>query len=216
MSRKPGAKMVAQLSQTIKREAEAEQSPTVPPPTVPPPTVPPPTVPPPTVPPPEKKIKIVFDLTGGKIPQPTTPEEILSKALQSSSQQDKNYEFLKFKKNCPKLLPLVHAELVQKVRKELQVQNVDIDEEQLSPAGCEPLLPAVGNKLGQSVERILAPPVTNCLLCSKQLSKHNSPLQVSLLTNDGPTLASKFSWRCRDCLDSRGVVGIFSHFFLLL
>ena len=116
MSRKPGAKMVAQLSQTIKREAEAEQSPTVPPstvppPTGPPPTEPPPTVPPPTVPPPEKKIKIVFDLTGGKIPQPTTPEEILSKALHSSSQQDKNYEFLKFKKNCPKLLPLVHAGL---------------------------------------------------------------------------------------------------------
>ena len=193
MSRKLGAKLLEKLSETAKREAEQRNSS--------------------ETAPAAKKIKIVLDLTAGKVTRATTPEEILSEVLLSSSQQDKNFEFLKFKKNLPKLLPSVHADLVHLVRKELQIKNVDIDEEQLNPAGREPLLPALGNKLGQTVERIIAPPVLNCLICSKGLTKHNPPVQVSLLTNDGPTLASKYSWRCRDCVDSRGAKGFFAIFF---
>ena len=193
MSRKQGARLLSKLSETASKEAEQND---------------------PIETRQRKKIKITLDLTAGKIPQDKpkeTPEDILAKALASSSQQDKNFEFLKFKKTCPKLLPSVHSELVQLVRKELQIKNVDIDEEQLNPAGCEPLLPALGNKLGQSVDHIIAPPVVNCLICTKDLTKNNLSVQVSLLGNDGPCLASKCTWRCRDCLDSRGARGFFKH-----
>ena len=193
MSRKLGAKLLAKLSETVKREAEQIQSE------------------------PEKKIKICLDVRTAT--PATTPDDILCKALGSSSQQDKNFEFLKFKKNCPKLLPSVHKDLVQLVRQELLIKNVDVDEDQFNPAGSEPLLPALGNKLGLSLERILAPPVITCLMCSKELTKHNPPAQVSLITIDGPSLASKYSWRCRDCLDNRGAKGFISIvlvFFLLI
>ena len=98
------------------------------------------------------------------------------------------------KKNCPKLLPTVQLDLVELVKKELKVEPVGVDVEHLNPAGSEPLLPALGNKLGLSVDRILAPPVTSCLLCSKQLTKHHPPVQVSLLSLLGPSLASKYTW----------------------
>ena len=60
------------------------------------------------------------------------------------------------KKNCPKLLPTVQLDLVELVKKELKVEPVGVDVEHLNPAGSEPLLPALGNKLGLSVDRILA------------------------------------------------------------
>ena len=187
MSRKLGAKLLEKLSETARKEAEQNDF---------------------EEPVPRKKVKICLDLTA--MPQETqTPEDILKNVLETSSQQDKNFEFLKFRKNLPKLLPSVHKDLVQLVKRELQIKNVDIDEEQLNPAGSEPLLPALGNKLGQSL-RILAPPVINCLVCSKKLTKHHPPVQVSLLTNSGPSLASKYSWRCRDCLGSRGAQGFFA------
>ena len=192
MSRKLGAKLLEKLSETARKEAKRDEQ---------------------SEPVPRKKIKICLDLTA--IPR-ETPEEILKNVLKSSSQQDKNFEYLKFRKNLPKLLPSVHTDLVQLVRRELQIQNVDVDEEQLNPAGSEPLLPALGNKLGQSLERILAPPVVKCLMCTKDLTKNNPPVQVSLLTTNGPSLASKYSWRCRDCLDSRGAQGFFAFFVRIL
>ena len=196
MSRKLGAKLLEKLSETKKREAEQKNASEPAPAT--------------------KKIKIVLDLRAGKATTSTTPDEILKQVLLSSSQQDKNFEYLKFKKNCPKLLPSVHDDLLQIIKKELQVENVDIDVEQSNGAGSEPLLPALGNKLGQSLQRIIAPPVLACLICSKELTKHNPPVQVSLLTTNGPSLASKYSWRCRDCLDSRGAQGFFAFFVTIL
>ena len=184
MSRKLGAKLLEKLSETASKKAEKD----------------------PIEPAQRKKIKICIDLTAI---QRETPEDILNNALRSSSQQDKNFEYLKFRKRCPKLIPSVHIALVQQVKKELQVKNVDIDEEMWNSAESEPLLPALGNKLGQSLEWIIAPPVLQCLICSRELTKHHPPSQVSLIGNDGPSMASKYSWRCRDCLDSRGARGSF-------
>ena len=84
MSRKLGAKLLEKLSETAKREAEQRN--------------------PSETAPAAKKIKIVLDLTAGKVTRATTPEEILSEVLLSSSQQDKNFEFLKFKKNLKQRL----------------------------------------------------------------------------------------------------------------
>ena len=74
-------------------------------------------------------------------------------------------EMLKFRKNCPKLLPSVHRELDQLVRSELEIHNVDVDAEQLNPVGSEP-------KLGLNVERIIAPPIVECRNCKKLLTKN--------------------------------------------
>ena len=162
-----------------------------------------------------KKIKICLDLTA----KPETAEDNLNKVLGASSKQDRLFEFLKFRKNCPKLLPVVQLELEQKVQHGLQVENVDFREPQLNPPGSEPLLPALGNKLGQSQVRILAPPVTECLLCDRLLTQNHPPVQVSLLGLKGPTLASKYAWRCRSCpeLPGSGFLSNFSfddqHFF---
>ena len=68
MSRKLGAKLLEKLSETAKREAEQRNSS--------------------ETAPAAKKIKIVLDLTAGKVTRATTPEEILSEVLLSSSQQD--------------------------------------------------------------------------------------------------------------------------------
>ena len=108
MSKKKGEKLLAKLAQTASEEVDRVDAG------------------------PRKKIKICLDLTAGKLPQPPTPEEILRNLLKSSSQQDRNVEFLKFRKNCPKLLPSVQRELDQLVRSELQVDNVDVDQEQLN------------------------------------------------------------------------------------
>ena len=159
--------------------------------------------------------KICLDLTAGKLPKPSIPEVILRNLLQSSSQQDRNVEFLKFRKNCPKLLPSVQRELDQLVRSELQFNNVDVNQEQFNRMGSEPLLPALGNKLGLNIDRIIAPPVVECLLCNRSLTQNNPPVQVSLLGIDGPALASKYSWRCRDCHGGKGFIPNNSFFPLI-
>ena len=95
-----------------------------------------------------------------------TAGEYFEKVLKSSSLQDRYMEFQKFRKNCPKLLPAVHLELDQLVKHELRVQPVDVDEPCWNPAGSEPLLPALSNKLGLSVDKSHQSPVvcsaTNC------------------------------------------------------
>ena len=101
-----------------------------------------------------KKIKICLDLTA----EPETAEIYLNKVLGHQVKQDRLFEFLKFRKNCPKLLPDVQLELDQLVQEGLQVENVDFRAlPQFNPPGSEPLLPALGNKLGKSLVRILAP-----------------------------------------------------------
>ena len=181
MSKKQGARLLAGLSKLVedqKRPNEEKSPPRNP-----------------------KKIRICLDLTSPTAKKETAAE-YFDKVLGASSLQDRFFEFQKFKKNCPKLLTTVQLDLVELVKKELKVEPVGVDVEHLNPAGSEPLLPALGNKLGLSVDRILAPPVTSCLLCSKQLTKHNPPVQVSLLSLLGPSLASKYTWRCRGCLNS--------------
>ena len=62
-----------------------------------------------------------------------------------------------------------------------------------------PLLDALGAKLGMSFTYILAPPVHQCLLCSKPLKKQHDPTNVALFMLRGPVVASRHIWRCRDC-----------------
>ena len=71
-------------------------------------------------------------------------------------------EMLKFWK---KLLPSVQHELDQLVRSELEIHNVDVDAEQLNRVGSE-------QKLGLNVERIIAPPIVECLDCKKLFTKN--------------------------------------------
>ena len=47
--------------------------------------------------------------------------------------------------------------------------------------------------------RIVAPPVTHCLLCKEELKVHHKPTQISVFTLDGPEIFSKYILRCRDC-----------------
>ena len=145
MSKKHGARLLAGLSKLVEDQKRSNEEGS-----------------PPKEP---KKIRICLDLTA-LANKTETAGEYFEKVLKSSSLQDRYMEFQKFRKNCPKLLPAVHLELDQLVKHELRVQPVDVDEPCWNPAGSEPLLPALSNKLGLSVDKSHQSPVvcsaTNC------------------------------------------------------
>ena len=53
------------------------------------------------------------------------------------------------------------------------------------------LLDQLSIEIGQSL-RIIAPPVTNCLLCKEKLSVNNKPTQIVIHTQTGPKMYSKY------------------------
>ena len=128
-----------------------------------------------------------------------TSQEYFSKLLTTSTKLDKILEYLLFKRNLPNLLPEVKTALETLVRTELKVEealcNLDLGDAVTQEDGETPLLDALGLRIGQPVARILAPPTVDCLLCHRQLTKHNTPSTVALFTMTGPLLASKYIWR---------------------
>ena len=129
-------------------------------------------------------------------------EEYFTRVLKNSTNMDRVLEFLVFKREGDKLLPQLRDELVKLVHRELQVEEALKDltlERRMTAREGTPLLDALGAKHGKSFSHILAPPTFSCLLCSRTLKKHNEPSIVVLFTLEGPVVASKHIWRCRDC-----------------
>ena len=131
-------------------------------------------------------------------------EQYLKRVLQNSSNLDRVSEYLQFKKQADRLLPSVRDELVTLVRRELDIdraiENLKLDTK-ISVEDGTPILDALGAKFCTSFANILAPPTLKCLLCYKGLThqKHNKSAVVALFTMDGPVVASKYDYRCRQC-----------------
>ena len=102
-------------------------------------------------------------------------EEYFSRVYNDSSPLDRVLEFLIFKREAEKLLPELRDELVKIVRHHLRVDEAlaNLKLEKRLENEETPLLDALGAKLGTSFAYILAPPVHQCLLCSKPLKKQH-------------------------------------------
>ena len=117
------------------------------------------------------------------------------------SKSDLQYQFQTFKKNLPKtILPSHKDKLIKKVIEELGIIETDTIAscESVDKRGDE-LFDLLSIKLGYSL-RILCPPVSACTLCDKNLSNRaGSPIQVMVHDASGPSLHSKYSYRCKEC-----------------
>ena len=102
-------------------------------------------------------------------------DAFFSRVYNDSSPLDHVLEFLIFKREAEKLLPELRDELVKIVRHHLRVDEAiaDLKLEKRLENEETPLLDALGAKLGTSFAYILAPPVHQCLLCSKPLKKQH-------------------------------------------
>ena len=102
-------------------------------------------------------------------------EEYFSQVYNDSSPLDRVLEFLIFKREAEKLLPELRDELVKIVRHHFRVDEAlaNLKLEKRLENEETPLLDALGAKLGMSFTYILAPPVHQCLLCSKPLKKQH-------------------------------------------
>ena len=137
---------------------------------------------------------------------PKTADEAYQKILSTSTPCDVYFEYLYFLKRLPKLLTNVEVELVEKVKSELNINEVkrriseQVNRDEVNLKGdAYPILDALSFKLGLPLRNILAPPCQDCLLCEKPLIRNNKPTVVPLHTLNGPELASKYSWERRSC-----------------
>ena len=101
-------------------------------------------------------------------------------------------EFYEFENNLPKKMhPKDREELVSKVADYLQVDSARLElaanphpSDQLH--GMQnPLLDSLSCKLGVSLRHVLTPPVVDCLLCNKPLTRNNKPTHAALHTLSG-------------------------------
>ena len=129
-----------------------------------------------------------FEMTIAK----ATPADVLS-------------EYSYFLRNLPNLIEKTRGELISEVETHL---NIDIAKQALAQgddmahmnlkAGF-PILDSLSMKLGLNLRRVLCPPVTQCLLCGKNLTRNHKAAIVPFHTDEGPMLATKYAWECRRC-----------------
>ena len=101
-------------------------------------------------------------------------------------------EFYVFENNLPKRMHRKdREELVKKVEENLQVESARL-EIAANPHPSEelhgmqhPLLDSLSCKLDVSLCHVLVPPVVDCLLCNKPLTRNNKPSHAALHTLSG-------------------------------
>lgn len=151
-------------------------------------------------------------------------DTVFQDIMKSATPADIFGEYCWFKKNLPKnLLKRDREELVKKVKGHMRIGEVkkalvetslDEDEDITILGKRFPILDALSCKIGISLQNVLAPPVQNCLLCGKLLTRNNKPSMAALHTLSGswsfeanfedapvsgPEIASKYSAECRHC-----------------
>ena len=101
--------------------------------------------------------------------------------LNSAKPADVIGEFCWFKKKLPVMLEHDKSELIRQVRGHMRIKEMkkafleDDDDEMILAGENFPLLDALSVWMGVSLQHIIAPPTTKCLLCNKKLSKNNKP-----------------------------------------
>ena len=109
-------------------------------------------------------------------------DTVFQDIMKSATPADIFGEYCWFKKNLPKnLLKRDREELVKKVKGHMRIGEVkkalvetslDEDEDITILGKRFPILDALSCKIGISLQNILAPPVQNCLLCGKLLTRN--------------------------------------------
>ena len=131
-------------------------------------------------------------------------DDLFQRIVSKGSDYDILMEYFLFRKLLPKLLKCQEQELINIVEKELNIKTVmsrlNLETLKFEYMGNKfPILDALSYKIGIHVRNILAPPTTFCLLCNKTLWTNKQPITVPLHTVSGPELATKYTWRCRNC-----------------
>ena len=150
-----------------------------------------------------------------KVLEGESAEEYFKRTLQNSTEADIFLEYLIFLKSLPDLHSNDLRKIQNTVRKELGIEQIedniamiDLRFSSGSPYHL-PVLNALECKLGHSLT-FITPPTDVCLLCDTRLSRRNpnrNPTQVILFTLNGPKLASKLVWTCRNCKGSSRLKG---------
>ena len=116
--------------------------------------------------------------------------------------------WFQFVKRLPKLPPTVSMKLRTDVYEflgidERDLKNVnlfDVNKEDLEEITLDPL----EVKTGFGYKNVIAPPVSNCLLCDKTLHLHNKPTNVVIHGFNGPRIATTYILRCKRCPEANG------------
>ena len=150
----------------------------------------------------EEYAKEVEEMLGLGQTADETKEEYVTRIEQTTSKSDKVFEYLFFRRSLPSMLSEEEKKVIEEVEDELGVNLADatmINPQTSKRGSSTPLLDAIGYKNGKNYMNILAPPVTKCVLCHRDLTKNNNASQVVRLTLEGPVVATKYIWRCRNC-----------------
>ena len=95
-------------------------------------------------------------------------EESFDRVKKSSSSLDRVLECFGFRKHAYKLLPPVGNDLLELVRRELEIDSALSTrklETKIASGEGTPILDAVGAKMGISLANIVAPPIKSCRIC---------------------------------------------------
>lgn len=125
-------------------------------------------------------------------------DQAFEEIMRSASPADIFGEYCWFKKNLPKtLLKCDRADLLKEVRENMRIGEIKKtlaessfdEEEDITILGKRfPILDSLSCKMGISLQHILAPPVQDCLLCGKQLTRNHKPSMAALHTLSGRLL----------------------------
>ena len=111
--------------------------------------------------------------------QKESPEHYFSHELCKYSAAERYLEYLFFMRNLPDLLEPEKGDLVNLVKRELNIEEYRPSENDTPffsrqftfAESSTPILDALGCKIGKSLTMWLFPPTKKCLLCSKMLIK---------------------------------------------
>ena len=123
-------------------------------------------------------------------------------------------EYLGFIQELPELIPSVRKNVLDNVRKHLNISNIEHSFSNLNFDNLKTgviqnvVIDELSLHLGYSL-RSIGPPVSCCKLCKKSLSFHHSPTQIALHKLTGPYIYSKYVFRCRACLYGSNHTGAF-------
>ena len=118
----------------------------------------------------------------------------------NASQEKIYFEYLRFMTQLPVSFPK-REDLIQTVEENLNIKAIDVKNlnfRNVHIPDDQPIIEELAAAIGTPL-RVMAPPVTNCLYCNKQLRYHHGPSPVIVHTLTGPYLYSKYITRCQQC-----------------
>lgn len=122
----------------------------------------------------------------------------------NASKEEIFIEYTNFLRNMPRLVEGEQQKVINSVKTYLKIgpildniHDLNFDNLLHIKEGSR-ILDYMSVEYGRSLN-ILCPPITNCLLCGKNLQLANKATQVAVHTLTGPVLYSKYIYRCRGC-----------------